>query len=206
MNNERKKEMKTLFILRRGRWHFNRISFENSRILMGRHYFIICLPSLFHTRSLVFFSIYTIYRHILLSSLSLPLSVSLSFSWYNCDSYAQMLPASSVRNFRNCVVKRLTGILSSSCDESVNEISGNRRDRPVSEKRREVRRETSADAIPRWKLAAWVSVGNRERETTISWSDRSLLVGSLARNAGITRRSRRRDIYSPKFRRDYYPP
>lgn len=96
---------------------------ENTRILMRRR----ILPFAFHLfrfMSLIFFSTYI---QIYSPPLPFPFSLSLSVFWYNYDSYAQMLPASSVRNFRNCVVKQLTGILSSSCDESVNEISGNRR-------------------------------------------------------------------------------
>lgn len=159
--------------------------------------FILCLPflSVCHVAD-IFFHLYTGILRFPSSRFSLPLSVS----WYNCDSYAQTLPASSVRNFRNCVVKQLTGILSSSCDESVNEISGNRRigrsARP-SPKGNVSRRDSALKTC----RSSWHRE-SRERETTVSWSNRPC---SLGRNAGITRRSRRRGIYSPKFRRDYYP-
>lgn len=113
-------------------------------------------------------------------------------SRYNCDNYAQTLLASLVRNFRNCAVKRLTAILSSSCDESVNEISGNRRigrSARWSPKGNVSRRDSAL------KLAARVGSRNRERETTIPRQSEC----PLDRNARITRRSRRYAIYSPKF-------
>lgn len=118
----------------------------------------------------------------------------LSLSRHNCDLRANASTASSRRNFRNCVVKRLTAILSSSCDESVNEILGNRR---IGRSARWSPKGNVSRHNSVLKLAARVGARNRERETTIPWSD---CPWPLDRNSGNYASSwETHDIYSSKF-------
>jgi len=97
-------------------------------------------------------------------------------SRYNCDNYAQILLASLIQN---CVVKRLTAILSSSCDELVNEISGNRR---IGRSARWSPKGNVSRCDSALKLAARIGTGSSERETAVPQSDQLCL---LDRNAGI---------------------